>query len=315
MDALQEKLSMKKLTMGYRIAIVISSIAIVISVISIYKVNTIDDGMYIRGSSTEAQQSFYEIKKTKILKVGYGSFPPYTIIDPGENDPQKQVTGYSIDLIKKIAELSDPNLEVEFIRFNWETIQTELQSGKFDVIADPVFQTIPRAMEFNFTIPYAYFGIAVGIVRIDDNRFRSFSDLNRNDITISLAKGWTTTDYAKAHLTKPSFKEIPVTGDAFNQLDDVLLGRADVALNDVPTIVQYAREHSSKVKTIFVDNPPSSVPGGFVVRKNEQELLNFLNSSIYILQSNGTLNELDTKWKTFHFIPKINVEPGSGLKE
>jgi ABC-type amino acid transport substrate-binding protein len=316
MDKLNENISTNKTKRNMKISVLVSVLAIIIS-ITVY-INLLQVKGRINNSSNGVEKinAFTEIKKTKVVRVGYGGFPPYTIINPNEKDPSKRVTGYSVDLINEIANLAD-TLKVEWVQFNWETIQTELQSGKFDVIADPVYQTIPRALEFSFSVPYAYFGIAVGIVRKDDNRFKTFNDLNRNDIIISLAKGWTSSEYAKKYLTNvPSknFNEIPVSGDAFNQLDDVWLERADVALNDVPTVAQYAKANSKRVKAIFIDNPPSSVPGGFVTRLGEHDLLNFLNTSIYILMANGTLERLDEKWNTFHHIPYIPLKPANGLK-
>lgn len=314
MSELNENIALKNRKRFYRFAVTISLLALIISISSTINLQQIKGKLGVNDNE-EKTNALTEIRKSKILRVGYGGFPPYTIINPNETDPQKQLSGYSIDLIKEIANSVKPPLKIEWVRFSWETIQTELQSGKFDIIADPVYQTIPRALEFSFSIPYAYFGIAVAIVRKDDNRFKTFNDLDRSDITISLAKGWTSSEYAKKHLTKPTFKEVPVTGDAFNQLDDVMLGRADVALNDVPTVIQYAKAHPNNVKAIFIDNPPSSVPGGFVTRQNEIELLNFLNTSIYILMANGTLEKLDKKWKTYHYIPIISKIPGAGLKK
>jgi|GEM_PF-511888 len=256
-----------------------------------------------------------EIKKNKIIRVGYGGFPPYTIVNPDANDNDEVVSGYSVDLMKEIAALAEPEIKIEWVQFSWETIQTELGSGKFDMIVDPVYQTVPRALEFAFAKPYAYFGIAVGVVKKDDNRFHVFKDLNRPDITVSLAKGWTSTEYAEKNLSKPKFNIIPVTGDAFNQLDDVILGRADVALNDVPTVIQYVNAHRDKVKAIFLEAPPSSVPGGFVVQQKNKELLEFLNTSIDILIADGTLERLDEKWKAYHYIPVVQSVPSKGLRD
>lgn len=246
-----------------------------------------------------------------VIRVGYGGFPPYTILDLTTG--QKKVTGFSVDLVNEIAKLSDRPLKIEWVNFNWETMKTDLAADKFDFIADPVFQTITRAKDFGMSEPYSYFGIAVGVVNINDNRFTTFKDLDRSDITISLADGWTSTEYAKQNLSKPKFKMISVSGDAYNQLDEVLLGRADVALNDVPTVAQYVKAHEGKVKALFLKTPPSTVPGGFLTKKGDQELINFLNTAIHILQANGTLKKLDEKWKTYGYLPEINFSIGSGF--
>lgn len=293
--------------------LVLSLMSLMISLFVVFKDNSKNKEKY-KNEAIDLT-NLDKIKKNKVIRVGYGGFPPYTIVNAAGTNNEDEVSGYSVDLINKIASLAEPEIQVEWVRFSWETIQTELMSGKFDMVADPVYQTVPRALEFSFTKPYAYFGIAVGVVRKDDNRFQEFEDLDRSDIVISLAKGWTSTEYAEKNLSKPELKIVPVTGDAFNQLDDVILGRADVALNDVPTVIQYVNAHSDKVKAVFLSAPPSSVPGGFVVNRKDKDLLQFLNTSIDILIANGDLKSIDEKWETYHYIPVVKNLPSKGLRE
>jgi len=254
-------------------------------------------------------------KQTGVLRVGYGGFPPYTIINPNEPDPSKRDTGFCVDLVNAIAARLVPPLKVEWQQFSWDTMKADLATDRFDFIGDAVYQTIPRASDFLFTNPYSYFGIAVGVVRSDDNRFARFKDLDQPGITIALAAGYTSTEFAQANLSKPTFKLIPVTGDAFNQLDEVLFGRADVALNDVPTVLQYVRAHKDKVKALWLDSPPSNVPAGFVLRPEDGDLKAFLDVSLRALSTDGTIARIDEKWKSLGFFPVINLTPGAGLRD
>lgn len=249
------------------------------------------------------------VRTAGTLRVGYGGYPPYTIAGSSGAAP----TGFSVDLVNAIASRASPPLKVEWHQFSFDTMKADLAADRFDFIADPVFMTVPRAQDFNFTVPYSYFGIAVGLVRADDNRFTYFSDLNREGITIVLAEGWTSSEYARANLSKPTLKSIPVTGEATSQLDEVLAGRADVALNDVPSVVQYARAHSGKVKALWLHAPPSSVAGGFVLRPGDSKLRDFLSTSIQILQTDGTIDVIDRKWKSLGFFPELTLNPGSGI--
>lgn len=272
-----------------------------------------------RASTTKAERPaltrWQSAKQAGILRVGYGGFPPYTIINPNEADPTKRVTGFCVDLVNAIAQRHVPALKVEWQQFSWETMKADLATDRFVFIGDAVYETIPRASDFLFTEPYSYFGIAVAVVRLDDTRFTRFGDLDRPDITISLAEGYTSTEYARANLAKPTFKTVPVTGDAFNQLDEVLLGRADVALNDVPTVLQYVRAHKDRVKALWLDKPPSSVPAGFVLRSEDRDLKEFLDTSLRVLATDGTITSIDQKWKSLGFFPVLDLRPGAGLTD
>ncbi len=183
------------------------------------------------------------------------------------------------------------------------------------MLADAVYQTVPRAMEYGLSEPYSYFGIAVAVVRKDETRFKTFVDLDRPDITISVAEGWTSTEYARQHLSKPKFKSVTVGKDAFVQLDDVLLGRADVALQDVPTVVQYVKAHSDRAKALWLESPPSMVAAGFVTRKEDVDVLQFISTCIRIMKVDGTVERLDKKWKGLGHLERPAFVPGTGLRE
>ena len=268
------------------------------------------------GTPTGSQPSLRaleRIKKTGVMRVGYGGFPPYTIVDPKQSDPNKRVGGFCVDMVGEIANRYVPPLRIEWYNLDWDTFRADMLSGKFDFLADAVYDTIPKAADFGMTDPFSYFGIAAAVVSKTENRFHTFQDLDRPGITIALAQGWTSTDYAQQHLTKPTFKMVTVGKDAYTQLDDVLFGRADVALNDVPTVVQYVKAHRDKVKALWVDNPPSSVPASFVTRREDWDLLAFLNTSIRILKVDGTLERLDKKWNSLGHFEKLDLIPGAGL--
>lgn len=266
-----------------------------------------------KGSVAPSASRFDRIVKSGTMRVGFGGYPPYTLYDSRESDPARRVQGFSVDLVEEIAKRSSPPLRVEWHQFSWDTLKADIDADRFDFVAEPVFETIPRARDFAFGEPYSYFGIAAAVVRIGETRFQNFEDLDRAGITIALAEGYTSSEYARQHLSKPTFKSIPVSGDAFNQLDEVTLGRADAALNDVPTVVQYVRAHKDRVKALWVDKPPSTVPGAFLLRKEDVALKAFLNSAIRIVVADKTLDRIDGKWRTFGFFPQLTLQPGRGL--
>jgi len=219
-------------------------------------------------------------------------------------------------MVNEIAKRQSPPWRVEWHKVTFETLRADMESGRFDVFTDAVYQTAARGASFGFTIPFAYFGVAAGLVRKgQESRFQRFDDLDREGITIAVAEGWTSTEYARQKLSKPKWKVVTVGDDPFVQLEEVRAGRADIALQDVPTILQYARAHSAEVSALWVNSPPSRVPAGFMTRQGELELLHFMDVSILALQADGTLIELDKKWGGLADLPTIVTTPGAGLKE
>ncbi len=261
----------------------------------------------------QEESSFDRIRSTRILRAGYSVFKPYTIETFKSDKSKPQVTGFSADLITEIAARQTPPWKVEWHKISWESLLADMESGRFDVLVDPVYQTIPRAAQFTMSKPYSYFGVAIALVRIDETRFTTFTDLDRDDIRISLADGWTSTEFALAHLKKPKFNIIPVGDDPFVQFQDVTSGRTDVALQDVPTVIQFVRAHVDSVKALWIDYPPTTVGGGFIMRRGETALKEFLDTCINILETDGTIEHLDQKWQTLgEFVRQPRI-PGSGL--
>ena len=268
----------------------------------------------IQAPGPHVESSLVKTKQSKIIRAGYSNFKPYTIFNPNTQYPDEQVTGFSADMLKEIAARQSPPWKIEWHKITFETLRADMESGRFDVFADAVYQTVPRASDFGLTIPYSYFGVAVGLVRKNETRFSRFEDLDREGITIALAQGWTSTEYAQQHLKKPTFKLISVGDDPFVQLQEVIAGRVDIALQDVPTVLQFAQSHPNEVKALWIDNPPSRVPAGFMVRQGDWEMLNFLNSSMLVLQADGTIKRLDEKWSALSDFPAVTLTTGSGLK-
>lgn len=81
--------------------------------------------------------------------------------------------------------------------------------------------------------------------------------------------------------------------DQMLTFQDVLTGRADVALGDAYVTSQFAKLHSGKVKDLFARNPYNLTPVSWAVQRSDQELLQFLNSAIESLDSTGYLRKFE----------------------
>lgn len=244
----------------------------------------------INNSVDEIAGILENIDNTGILNAGYGVYPPYTNEDPNT----KEVSGFSIDLVNHIAK--ELNCKVQWHRINWNTMSADLKRGAFDVIADPIFQTIPRAREFSFTEPYAYFADGIAVVKNNETRFSKFEDLNRNDITLVVGQGWASEAFVKANLTKPEILSVQTSSDLLQVFNEVITGRADVAIADGADAERFVREHSNEVKALWLDNPPAFMPAGFALRPSDDEGAEFLSVCLRNLKSTGVLNGLAKKY-------------------
>ena len=280
--------TIKKKSIQTKIALVLAIISIVIS---IYIYTLIIKSTEINNVSNNKIHGLLDrIEETGKIHAGYGVYPPYTIEDPNT----KKVSGFSIELIQHIAK--ELNCGIEWHRINWNTMSADLKRGEFDVIVDPIFQTIPRAREFSFTDPYAFFADGIAVVKKSDNRFEEFQDLNRKDIKIVVGQGWASEAFVRANLTEPEIVSVQTSSDLLQVFNEVMTGRADVAVADGADAERFVNEHSREVKALWLDDPPAFMPAGFALRPSDDEGATFLTVCLRNLKSTGVIEGLAKKY-------------------
>jgi len=229
------------------------------------------------------------IAATGTLRVGYEGYPPYTIKDPATG----KLSGLSVDLAEYIAR--EAGWKLEWIKTSPDTKIPDLQAGKFDVMTEPIFRTIPRATRVTFSRPYAYFGDAAGIVKKGDSRFKVVDDLNKRGVTIVVRQGYTDQAFAADNLPAASLRALKV--DDVSQLFlEVITGKADVALADLEQVKAFAAKHATEVEARFVDPAPSYIPAGLMLKQGDFTFYNFLNSSLEYMEANSVLTRLNRKY-------------------
>lgn len=243
----------------------------------------------------------------KRLVVGYAGYLPFLRRDPNTG----VISGYSVDLLKAIT---DPlGVTIEWKETTWDNMKQDLLLGKFDIMVEPIFYTIPRATQVGYTRPYAYFGFGVPVVRKGENRFRRIEDFNDPKVKLAVTQGVTDQEFVARKLPNANIKLIP-GNDISITLTEVLVGKADAAIADVPTVLQFLKVHPNEVEALFLDNPPAITPAGFLVRRDDIEFLNFLNTALLTLEAGGVFDQLETSYALPSFREKRTWMRGAGLQ-
>jgi polar amino acid transport system substrate-binding protein len=240
------------------------------------------------GIEKEPLGTLSKVQQTHHLKAGYIKYPPFVIQDPATG----QLSGYFIDLMANIAK--EGGFTVDYEETNWGTMVAGLESGKFDIVVSGVFRTIPRAEQVTFTEPVLYVGISA-VARKNDARFRTVADLSQKGLKIAVTNGEVGHEYAKKYLPEADLTVIN-TEDISRPMLEVLSGRADVALGDSMTTYLFTKQHP-EVKDVFAANPFYVYGTTFMVRRHDQEWLDFLNIAIEEMELSGVTDRLEAKYK------------------
>lgn len=265
-------------------------ILLILTFIAIYGCNEVKEKQDSGSSVTQLAGLVQKIQKTREIHAAYGDYPPYSM----EDIRSGKINGFSVEIMNRIA--SALNCKIKWYKTNWDTMSADLKRGQYDVIVSPIFQTIPRATEFSFSRPYLYFADGIAVVRIDDKRFNKFEDLNKEGITISVGMGQASEALARARLKKATIKPVIVGTDNMLIFNEVLSGRVDVALADLPNALRFVNEHKNQVRALWVDNPPAFMPAGFAFRPDDQRSADFINVCIMYLKTTGMLSDIAKKY-------------------
>jgi cyclohexadienyl dehydratase len=245
--------------------------------------------------SAKGESLLQKTLRTKTIKVGYGGYPPFLSRDLKTGE----MKGYSVALIKQIFDPVD--VKIEWVETSWATMRDDLILGKFDLMVEPIIMTIPRSARVGFSRPYTYFGYASVVVKSNESRFSRMQDLNSPQIRVAVSQGVTDHEFALKRLPKCNLQVIS-GNDIAQVMEQVLIGKSDAALVDVPSAKKFLKAHPADVKVLFSDPPPAITPAGFMTRQQEYDLINFLNNALLALESDGTLQALEDEYDlpTYH---------------
>ena len=217
---------------------------------------------------------------TLIVGVGLGT-PPY-----GLTNAQMEPDGYDVNMAKLIAgELGVKVQIVDTIAANRIPV---LLAGKVDIVISSFSITPERAKTIAFTNT-----IHVDqqvLLAPEDAAIASLKDLVGKHVGVTRA---TTNDTALTRLAPPGvniqrFDDDASTSQAMlaGQVDAIVAGRAlSLAIGD--------KNPARKLKIKFV---VAEAPMSIGIRRGDPELLHWLNTTIFMLWSQGKIQALQQKW-------------------
>ena len=219
-------------------------------------------------------------------------YPPFEYKD--END---QIIGFDIDLVNAICAYLDK--QCEMVEFAYYDQLKELGTGQYDAVISThdIFYDIENVV---FSHPYHY---SHGQFVTWQGKLTSLLQLRGK--RIAAESGTVFLDY----LSKP-FRGIEAVG--YDYYDDAMIdlvsGKIDAFFSDQDLIYTYLKrdEEISKIMnrepkfTIFGKLLKSAEYGsnglGIAVHKNDQVLLEQINTALGALENDGTLTKLKEKW-------------------
>lgn len=247
----------------------------------------------LTGQADSGESTFDRVMRTGTLRCGYYAYAPITVKDPLTGE----LSGLSVDIMEAIAAKTSLRIEwAEEITFaNWIPA---LQTGRIDAVCTPLWADASYARIATFTLPLFYDAV-LPLVRADEARFgHKTEDLDNEAITIAYQADNMVEKLIQAHFPKARTLVLPDTSDYGLLMQNVVAGKADVALWDLAGFGLYNRNNPGKMKVLELDKLLRLIPCALPVLNKEQELLALLNAGLNDLLLSGQLDKIIDKWET-----------------
>lgn len=235
-----------------------------------------------------------QIKAAGELRIGVeAAFVPFTY------RKDAKIVGYDVDL----AEIFCKTLGVKpnLIDTPWAGVIPSLYAKKFDIIMTCLAYSKERVERVGYSIPYAEASQAMLIRVADQATIKSTAELNGRVLAVKLGSpGQFIQERIQTQLKAaggPGLKEVRMFDDHPSAYIALSQNRVDAVLNNIPTLAMVLKDAPGKyvmVKGIGADNW-----AGIAARKEDTEIIGFLNSELIRLKANDALYKLQEQWFGF----------------
>jgi ABC-type amino acid transport substrate-binding protein len=214
-------------------------------------------------------------------------------------DDNGDPAGYDVDLLNALADDMGVKLDIQNLDFNG--LIPGLQAAQFDMVSVGLGATDERKKVISFSQGYVPYATVLG-VPTGAERDATIEAYNQAGVVITALQGSTSEQLAKDTFPNATINAFP---DQNAALLEVSTGRADAVIVEDYLLADFNKSNGDALETAALDKPLSLYYGTWGVQKDNQKLIDVLNTFLCKAQNDGTLETLYTKWMapTFPGLP------------
>jgi len=241
----------------------------------------------VAGVSAQAQESRLDrVLERGTLRVGTtGDFKPMSFKNPASGDYE----GYDIDAVRRLAD--DMGVRVEWVATDWKTLVAGVVADKYDLTTSASL-SVDRAKVAGFSDPYVTFS-TVPVVRAGDvGGFDGWDDLDRADVRIAVTLGTVFEQQARAFFDEAEIVTVEAPARGYQE---VIAGRATATITSNVDAAELTTTYA-ELAVLPVEEARAQRPGAFLVPRDDQVWINFINHWIALRHADGFFDERMAAW-------------------
>ena len=254
----------------------------------------------LSGCSTAVRQEAKELSvydrviKTGKLRCGYVVYTPGCIKDPNTG----KLSGIGVEAIELVAQKL--GLKVEWTEeVGWGTMIEGLQTGRYDLIATPIWTNANRAKVVDFAKPLFFSPVYAYVSpRNSVQSTESLSWLNSPSHTIATIDGETGEIIAQEDFPQAKTSSLPQLSDVSQLLLNVSTGKAEVAFVEPAVAVEFLKHNKGAVKVFSEDQPVRVFSNCWMFRRNQTEFKAMIDTVLDQLHNSGAINRIVAKFES-----------------
>lgn len=221
-----------------------------------------------------------------VIKVATtGTMPPFSFQDDYGN-----MQGIDIDAIRAIGETQ--GFKVEFYTETWQNMFDSVESGSRDLAISGISYKVDRDARYGLSNSYFFNPSAIMYAK-SNLTINGLSDLK--GLHVGGMEGTKQVDQVKE---MGGYSDLSTTVTTFLLFEDLLQGKVDAIVQDLP-LLQYTAANHPEHKVVIVPYEDESNPAAqqvILMAKGNDSLIAQVNEGIAKLKASGEFKKIEDKW-------------------
>ena len=223
------------------------------------------------------------------LRVGTtGDYRPLSFYETSTG----QYWGFGIELAQTIARRM--GVALRFVPTSWPSLSADVQAEPqlFDFAIGGITITPARQETMAMSDGYLANGKTILCRTADTVLYRSLADIDRPGVRVMVNPGGLNEQFAREHLTHATILVHPRNEEIPSLIAE---GQADIMITEI-TEAPYYVQHDPRVAAPLLDRPFTHGEIGVLMRRGQDDLMDFVNGIIRQMKADGSLRALHQKY-------------------